>query len=359
MKKILLAVIIIAFTSCSKAQNPEFEEEKLSLLKEISESEEQLKTIIELAELNDTPLKLSIGRTLEPKPIELPPIKADLNKLQKEIKTLSWEQNFIDNQTIISVEEEIFDNYPNIDLKEVVLENIKFYDNKKFDQTVKADFEYYDIEFPLDVKRKRIKSFDLKFLIESDEYLNFSINEKKSTIAALKIKDIKIKNKTITFVKEKTDDEKDFEIYVSDRDGLFYESISSSSVTKFSEEEIKYYKSLLMHFKDLKKALNNNDFANEEVFKKYSEKNQPKEVSKSEENELYNFDFSVNPKNIIFRVLGNKYTEQLIVSFSEDLDKNKFIAKSNRKYGLIDVNGKWIIEPTDDYLSGNFARVLQ
>ena len=86
----------------------------------------------------------------------------------------------------------------------------------------------------------------------------------------MKIKDIKIKNKTITFVKEKTDDEKDFEIYVSDRDGLFYESISSSSVTKFSEEEIKYYKSLLMHFKDLKKALNNNDFANEEVFKKYS-----------------------------------------------------------------------------------------
>lgn len=76
-----------------------------------------------------------------------------------------------------------------------------------------------------------------------------------------------------------------------------------------------------MFLKDLKIALNNNKFIDEKELKKYIKEKQPEEVSISEKNKLYNFDFSVYPKEIIFRVLGNKYNKQIVVSFSENLNK--------------------------------------
>ncbi|WP_234418271.1 WG repeat-containing protein [Aquimarina aquimarini] len=276
----------------------------------------------------------------------------NFEELKSKIKASKWEQHVIDNQTIISLEKTIFGDYPNVNIKEIVLENIKFYNNKKDYKKIEAD-NHYNIEFPLNVKRKRIKNFDLKILIEAEEYFNFTINNKKTSIDTLQVKDIQINDQTISFIKKETDNENNFEIYVSDEKGLFYKSISSSSVTKLTNKDIAYYNSLLLFLKDLKIALNNNKFIDEKELKKYIKEKQPEEVSISEKNKLYNFDFSVYPKEIIFRVLGNKYNKQIVVSFSENLNKNNFIAKSDNKYGLIDTNGNWIIKPTDGRLSEN------
>lgn len=126
MKKILLVIIIISSISSVKAQNSEFEEKKISILKEISKSQEQLQSIIKLGTLNDTPLKFSSGVSLHPEPIELPPLQMNFEELKSKIKASKWEQHVIDNQTIISLEKTIFGDYPNVNIKEIVLENIKF-----------------------------------------------------------------------------------------------------------------------------------------------------------------------------------------------------------------------------------------
>ena len=353
-KKILLAIIIVISVSSVKAQKSEFKEKKASILKEISETQQYMQSIINLGTLNETPIKLSPAVPLAPKPVELPKLKVDFYGLESKIRTLKWTQNVINNITIVALELDKIElsKYLNVNVEKVTIENIRFYNNKTLLKKIESD-GYYKIEFPIDAGRKRVKGFDLKFLIEAKEYRNFTINNNQTTIGPLQIEDIRIKDKTITFLKKGPGSNGNFDIYVSDEEGGFYKPINSSSVTKLTEADIAYYNSALQFLNKLEIDLNKNKFKSEEQFEKYVEKNRPKEVPVLEKTELYNFDFSVCPKKVLFMVLDKEHTSEITATFSENTNENKFVAILDNKYGLVDSEGNWIVKPTYGHLQKN------
>ncbi|WP_370398004.1 WG repeat-containing protein [Tenacibaculum dicentrarchi] len=356
MKKIVLFIIITLSFSYVKAQDSKFEEKKESILKEISASQKQLQSIIELGILNDTPIKFSTVIPSEPTPIKLPNSDGNIDEIKSEIKKANWSQWVTDEETIIKLDDYTFEEYlRENNIKKIVLENIILHNNKKIAKKIEIDFsDYPRMEFVLNLKRKRIKSFDLKLSIELQEHTDLIINSDITSVDSLQIENIKIKEKTVSFLKKENN--KKFNIYALDENELFYKSIGMSSISKLTDKEISYYKSILLFLTDLKTALKKNKFKDEKEFKEYIDKKRPEEIiiPKNQKSKIYNFDFAIVPKKMLFRVLGKKTTSEMIVSFSENSNDNVFIVKSsNHKYGLTDSNGNWILDPIYNNLSKN------
>ena len=354
MRKILFAIIIISSISSIKAQNAKFD--KATILEEISTSQDYLKSIIDLGTLDDAPIKFSSVIPLEPEPINLVQSKIDFNDVKLKFGNLKWTQQVENDETTITIKSNELKEYlnnNNISIESVSLENISLFNKGKVTKKLVEKYPYYDIEFKLNIGRKRIKSFDLKLVLESEEYTDFEVDQQKKNLDLLQIEDIQMFEKSVSFIKK--GDDIDFTFYAIDEKGLFYDPIGRSSMTKFSAEEIEYYETVLLFLEDAKTALKTKNFKNKKAFEKYVSLNQPEEpyFSEEEKSKIYHFDFAITPKKILFRQINKTIDTELSVPFPDQSKENIYIAESNFDKGLIDKDGNWIVEPIYSYLSKN------
>lgn len=366
MKTIILQLFLnfISILTINAQSNSSFK--KNEILKNIKESKKELQQIIALGHSKKPPISFS-SNSYRNQGIQ--PLKKLLSEshLSKKLKLNDFDQVTLNNKTIFIFNwSEIYElhKYDNsINITAIELKNIRFYDNttskKAFNskELKSSDFKdlinYSELQIPLSLNRKRVKSADLLIHIKTDEFSHFHVNRssKEQHIEALNVSNLNFDdNHTITYTQQEP---KTFSIYAI-KDSLWHKSTANSSVTKLTESDKIFYTKIIQLYDLLIEKINNEEIKSENELKEFYTKNAPKqeETSNSIKYNIYEYKFPVKTNQLVFRQ-KNKEHEFIIQSkFTFDTTSDRYFASKADSHfkGFVNNKGKWILKPTYQYI---------
>ncbi len=262
-------------------------------------------------------------------------IKKIMDKYTKIVKENGEDVKYVDVTNAQKIEQYLWKEYNSTSEQKIILEQSKLI--KKIE---------YQVQFPLE---------EIKYFYASKP--GESIETPFGKIELLTISGSKIQFRIPASIKENT------EIKALYKDGRILSFSNSKSFTVYSDEQIESLKSYIKVLEKAQKMVKTNEIKSEDDLQKYFAENAPKSLEELDEKKSVtqvNMTFSGPIDKVAFIVPVSESQQKTFqgsadLAYSDD-EKDYIVAQDfeTKKTGILDKNGKWLVQPQFD----NYFRMM-